>query len=426
MSRSKSVVLVIVISLLLNGSLGFGQVTYSPYSSIGIGDVQDPNTAAKFGMGGLGISNGTYYSLNIVNPALLYYNRVALFSAALLAESKTISQDGFEPYKAGSAQLNHMALAFPLISGKLSTSLVLSPYSSVNYNVSYSAPIEGNTTDSVAYVNKGDGGIDQLALSVGGELFEGFSAGFRASYLFSSIRKESASYIPIDGDEYYVATYNERLSFQDFLFSLGIAYSKKVGDGSAVNVGATYDFETNINSKFFARIDQETYLGSTIYGDTLADNTSVSQKIPSKLGLGVSYRYKDVFVVGLDYTTQNWELSPDPINGNTIYTKREKYIIGGEITPDVASINNYLKRITYRLGASYTKTPYFVRDTQITDFGINFGLSLPVVRFSSLDFGFQLGSRGTLSDNLIKENYFRVYFGVSFNDNRWFLRPKFN
>ena len=133
-----------------------------------------------------------------------------------------------------------------------------------------------------------------------------------------------------------------------------------------------------------------------------------------------------MWVAGIDYTTQDWEISKDPVSGNSLYKKREKFVVGGEITPDVASVNNYLKRITYRVGASYTKTPYFVQETQITDFGINFGLSVPVVRFSSLDFGFQFGNRGTLSNNLIKENYFRVYFGVSFNDNRWFLRPKFN
>ncbi|MCB0494807.1 MAG: hypothetical protein KDC79_01610 [Cyclobacteriaceae bacterium] len=425
MSRSKKLFFVGVIALFIVGGKSFAQVTFSPYSSIGIGDIQDPNTAAKFGMGGLGISNGTYYSLNIVNPALLYKNQVALFSAALLAESKNISQDGFETYKVGSGQLNHMAVAFPLISGKLSTSLVLSPYSAVNYNVTYQAPIDGHPTDSVSYVTKGDGGIDQLALSIGGELFKGFSVGVRASYLFSSVRKESASYIPFDGSNYYVVTYNERLSFQDFLFGVGLAYSQQVGE-SAVNFGLTYDLKTDLSSKYFARIDQENATGSTIFGDTLANDISVIQKIPSKLGLGISYKYKNMWVAGIDYTTQDWEISKDPVSGNSLYKKREKFVVGGEITPDVASVNNYLKRITYRVGASYTKTPYFVQETQITDFGINFGLSVPVVRFSSLDFGFQFGNRGTLSNNLIKENYFRVYFGVSFNDNRWFLRPKFN
>lgn len=426
MSKSKSVFLIGMLSLVLFSKISFSQVTHSPYSAIGIGDILDPTTAAKFGMAGLGVSNGTYFSLNIVNPALLHYNRVALFSAAVLGESKTINQEGFEPYAAGSGQLNHMALAFPLISGKLSTSLVLNPYSAVNYNVSYIAPIEGSATDSAFVTTKGDGGIDQLSLSFGGEVIKGLSFGVRASYLFSSIRKEGKSLAPITPNNNYVATLNERVSFQDFMFGLGMAYKYKIGETSSINVGATYDFETDVKSKLFTRFDQELITGGTVFADTINDNTPISVKLPSKLALGLSYNHKNKLVVGVDYSAQDWTQTKEIVSGASIYTKREKYVFGVEVTPDINSIDNYLKRMTYRAGASFTNTPYILSDTQITDFGINFGLSLPVVRFSSLDFGFQMGTRGTLSNNLIQENYFKVYFGVSFNDSRWFLQPKFN
>lgn len=426
MSRYKSVILIGFLTLVLYSNSSFSQVTHSPYSAIGIGDILDPTTASKFGMAGLGVSNGTYFSLNIVNPALLYYNRVALFSAAVLAESKTINQDGFEPYAAGSGQLNHMAFAFPLISGKLSTSLVLNPYSAVNYNVAYIAAIEGHPTDSAYITAKGDGGMDQLSLSFGGEIINGFSIGIKASYLFSSIRKEGISVVPLTATNNYIATINERVSFKDFMFGLGVAYKYSINETSSVNFGVTYDFETNVKSKLFARFDQELIGGGTVFADTIENNTPFTVNIPSKLAIGVSYNHKNMFLMGVDYSTQDWTESKEFMTGETIYTKREKYVFGAEITPNANSINNYLKRMTYRIGASYTNTPYLFGDTQISDFGINFGLSLPVVRFSSLDFGFQIGSRGTLMNNLIQENYFKVYFGISFNDSRWFLQPKFN
>ncbi len=404
------------------------QVTHSPYSSIGIGDIQDPTTAAKFGMAGLGVSNGTYYSLNIVNPALLHYNRVALFSAAILGETKTISQEGFEPYAAGSGQLNHMALAFPLISGKLSTALVLNPYSAVNYDVFFQSPIDGSPTDSLFVTANGDGGIDQLSLSFGGVLFKGFSLGVKASYLFSSIRKESKSVVPISTplSNNYVATVNERLSFQDFMFGLGLAYELKISESSSLNFGATYDFNTAVKSKLFIRFDQELLSGATVFADTLADNLPISVTLPEKLMVGISYNYKNKAIIGFDYSTQDWSQSNSDNLGVSSYVKREKFILGAEITPNINNLNNYFAHITYRMGASYTKTPYQFEDIQISDFGINFGLSLPVVRFSSLDFGVQIGRRGTLTNNLIQENYFKLYFGVSFNDNRWFIQPKFN
>ncbi len=426
MSKVKSVVLVGLLTFIFFSKSSFSQVTHSPYSAIGIGDILDPTTASKFGMAGLGISNGTYFSLNIVNPALLHYNRVALFSAAVLAETKTINQNGFEPYAAGSGQLNHMAMAFPLISGKLSTSLVLNPYSSVNYNLSFRTPIEGHPTDSAFISSKGDGGIDQLSLSFGGVIIKGLSVGVKASYLFSSIRKEGKSIVPLSATNNYVATINERLSFQDFMFGFGVAYKYSVSETSSFNIGATYDLSTDVKSKLFARFDQELITGGAVFADTIEDNTPVIVNIPTKLGLGFSYNHKNKFLIGLDYFTQDWSQSKEFGTDETTYAKREKYIIGAEITPDVNSINNYLKRMTYRVGASFTNTPYLVNDTQITDFGINFGLSVPVVRFSSLDFGFQVGKRGTLTNNLIEENYFKVYFGVSFNDSRWFYIPPIN
>ncbi len=427
MSRYKKIFFTGLLTSFLWSSLAIAQVTHSPYSSIGIGDLQDPTTAAKFGMAGLGVSNGTYYSLNIVNPALLHYNRVALFSAAVLGETKTINQSEFEPYAAGSGQLNHMALAFPLISGKLSTALVLNPYSAVNYDVFFQTSIEGGSSaDSVFVTAKGDGGIDQLSLSFGGELFKGLSLGVKASYMFSSIRKESKSVVPVSMplSNNYVATVNERLSFQDFMFGLGLAYNFKIGETSSINFGTTYDFKADIKSKLFIRLDQELLSGTTVFADTLADNIPISVTLPEKLAIGLSYNHKHKFIIGFDYSVQDWTKSNLMVENNL--GKREKFVLGAEVTPNMTSINNYFKRMTYRMGASFTNTPYIFGDTQITDFGINFGLSLPVVRFSSLDFGFQMGTRGTLTNNLIRENYFKLYFGVSFNDNRWFLQPKFN
>lgn len=426
MSKIKKVFFVGILASILVSNSSFSQVTHSPYSSVGIGDIQDLTTAAKFGMAGLGVSNGTYYSLNVVNPALLHYNRVALFSAAVLGETKTINQSEFEPYAAGSGQLNHMALAFPLISGKLSTSLVLNPYSAVNYDVFYQTPIEGHPTDSAFITAKGDGGIDQLSLSFGGEVIKGLSFGVRASYMFSSIRKEGKSIVPISLNNNYVATVNERVSFQDFMFGVGVAYKYPLGETSSLNIGATYDFKTEVDSKLFVRLDQEILGGGTVFADTLADNVPINVTLPEKIAFGFSYNHKNKMMLGLDYSVQDWTETKEFETNRNIYTKREKLILGFELTPDLNSLNNYFKRMTYRVGASFTNTPYIFGDTQITDVGINFGMSLPVVRFSSLDFGFQVGSRGTLSNNLIKENYFKVYFGVSFNDSRWFLQPKFN
>jgi hypothetical protein len=65
-----------------------------------------------------------------------------------------------------------------------------------------------------------------------------------------------------------------------------------------------------------------------------------------------------------------------------------------------------------------------VNNSQLKDFGINFGFSVPAGR-SSLDLAFKVGKRGDKAQNILEESYFRVYFGMSFNDT-WFIRRKFD
>ena len=76
------------------------------------------------------------------------------------------------------------------------------------------------------------------------------------------------------------------------------------------------------------------------------------------------------------------------------------------------------------MGLSLEKYPFLANNKEVKDFGINFGLSLPAGR-SSLDFAFKVGKRGNRSENILEENYYKVYFGITFND-QWFIKRKWN
>ncbi len=81
--------------------------------------------------------------------------------------------------------------------------------------------------------------------------------------------------------------------------------------------------------------------------------------------------------------------------------------------------------MTYRTGINYDNYPYLINGNMVKDFGVNFGFSMPVSRVSSLDFAFKAGKRGNLVDNTIEENYFKIYFGMTFND-QWFIKRRFD
>jgi outer membrane protein assembly factor BamA len=94
--------------------------------------------------------------------------------------------------------------------------------------------------------------------------------------------------------------------------------------------------------------------------------------------------------------------------------------LGGFYLPKINSISSYFKRITYRAGIRLEDTGILVSNndsnnnfTAVNDFGISFGLGLPLKQMSSLNISLEYGQRGTTDNNLIKENYFNVGLSLS-------------
>ena len=66
-----------------------------------------------------------------------------------------------------------------------------------------------------------------------------------------------------------------------------------------------------------------------------------------------------------------------------------------------------------------------MKSTQLDDFGVSFGLGLPVYRsLSKINIAVQAGQRGTLANGLIREQYVRLSLGFSFAD-KWFNKYKY-
>jgi hypothetical protein len=111
---------------------------------------------------------------------------------------------------------------------------------------------------------------------------------------------------------------------------------------------------------------------------------------------------------------------------NVSYQKQEKYSIGGYFIPKYNTFSGYAKRITYRGGLKYEKTGLVVNNQSINDMGVTFGLGMPITgSFSNVNFGFELGKKGTTASNLVQENYAVFSVGMSLND-RWFVKRKFD
>ena len=94
------------------------------------------------------------------------------------------------------------------------------------------------------------------------------------------------------------------------------------------------------------------------------------------------------------------------------------------------NFRNYFSRVTYRYGAYYQKGALNIAGQNINRFAVTGGVTLPfqkssVTRMNSVDLGLEIGKTGTLTNNLIQQNFINFRIGINFAD-KWFTKRLYN
>ena len=116
-------------------------------------------------------------------------------------------------------------------------------------------------------------------------------------------------------------------------------------------------------------------------------------------------------------------------NTGTTFEDASTLSLGGFYIPKYNSFTNYWERVVYRAGLRFETTGLQVQNESIKEFGMSFGVGLPVGTnrnpFSNANLGIEIGKRGTTNANLIQENFLKFKISLSLND-RWFQKRKFD
>lgn len=413
--------------LLLGIAVGVSaQSAASPYSIFGIGTLSSKALTFHDNMGGLGISNGKPWILNNINPALLPLNNFSTFDAGLSVEKRTLNTSELKQSNT-SGGLRYLALAFPIADGKWTMAAGLMPYSNVSYNIIASGKVINRDEADAHYQYIGSGGINQVYLSSGWQLIPNFLYfGARAAYSFGTVKDESIIGI---SERVYVnvadtigipksfnsSTYYRSSRYSDFIFDGGLNMRKRFGKDMEVDLGFVYELATNMNTTRDERIEivDDDGISPT---DTIVNNEKGITYLPQKYGIGLSISKATKWTFGIDFYSRDWSQLKSDFSNEQELTKSYEIILGGEFTPDFFSVNSYMKRVTYQFGFNYEQTPVKINNENINDFGINFGVSLPAGRASIFNIGFKYGQLGTTSNGLIREDYFKINMGMTFND----------
>lgn len=398
--------------------------TSSPYSRFGIGEIENSSLGRTKGMGGISSGIRLPFEINTYNPAsyTAVPSKVFLFQVGIKSKRTDFitNTNSITNYDFGLASIN----AALKVNKYWGMSFGLMPVSSIGYKI--------ETTDSVTlndYTSKyentyvGEGGISQLYFG-NAFAYKGLSIGINAAYYFGALSKNTTSLMNEIGYISYLVD-NEDVKIKDLHLRYGLQYNDSIFNKYNLTIGGFFENKTDLNADVLRYTNRTiTVGGEATISDTIINDTINSGNVgmPMSYGFGFSIMSKQ-FIIGADYETSNWKDVLMFGQAQNTLANSSKLSFGIEFTQDYTS-KKYLKTINYRLGGYIGNSNVILNNTQIADKGVNFGLGIPTKNGTKINIAFGIGQKGTIENNLIKENYYTINLNFNLVD-RWFVRRKF-
>ncbi len=399
--------------------------TTSPFSRYGLGELASVNYGRSAAMGGASIGSRHAMQINATNPAT--YSSIDSLSFLF-----NMGFDGsVGNYKSNSGKLRtndvnfrYFAMNFP-ITRWAGAGMGIQPFSDMGYEVAMNQTIEDFGTVSHSYF--GNGTLSKAYIGGAIKPFKNLSIGANLNYIFGELKQNSSVYFPESG-ALYVITRAESTRLRDFNLTYGFQYDIDLKKNKYLTIGATFENQTDMTALHSLLSAKQLNLSSTTLRDTLKYVSEKKDKIifPQSLGVGASFTKINNFEISADYYTAKWSKAEFFGSSNELITDLNRFSAGLEYIPDAYSIRSFWKRVRYRSGFHYENSYLVLNNRQIDEIGISFGAGIPLVKSKSIaNFALEFGRKGTMKDDLVRNNYmkFSVYLDLF---DYWFVKRKFD
>jgi hypothetical protein len=385
------------------------------------------NNGEQRALGGVAIGSRSNTSINTVNPAS--YSSVDSMTFMFdLGTSALISNfsDQTQGKSTFNANLEYLTMQFPL--GKwLGFSAGLLPYSFSGYDFYSNDTLYQKTNnklrDTVAYTNSfiGSGGFSQVYMGLSAKLFNHFSVGVNAYYMYGTIYNyRDLSFASTSG--FTSTTEANIIRANNFRFRFGLQYFNTFAEKHDVTLGIIYEPKIKLNGGF-------SQITTGVLNDTIdashPNYTAYGFELPSSYGIGLNYMYDKKLSIGIDYSLQEWK-DAEFYGKLDSLSNRSKLAVGVEYQPNPRG-RHFSDRVRYRAGFNVSNSYYKVNGvTPPENFEITGGLGLPLYNkttnsISMLNVSLEYGKIGS-TDNL-REDYLKLTFNIVF-DEHWFFKRK--
>ena len=407
-----------IAAVLLLGIVTLNAQSSSVYTRYGIGDLEYGYSPRMIGIGDLGVSILDADHIIVTNPAswsVLNRTRVEFsfgYRGDLISDanqSKFTSETEFKGFTFG----------FPISRDfGIGAVIGLVPYSRVSYKAVQNLSYEDESLKSYKILYEGKGGLSKIFFGSSVGLPFGFSAGATIDYYFGN--QSYLSTVEFEDNNSNINTiYENNRRTTGFGTTAGIISSNLAKD---LNFNVFSDLRFGFSFNYIANLNTDTLYTSTslFLVDTLAI-AKTEMQVPTRFNSGISFVLGETYNISLDYMFQPMSKFSFDNKPEVNLRDANKFSAAFEYKPKRTIGMTTWEQIVWRMGLSYEQTQYTFNGTGINQFSTYAGFSYPLGVENTLDLAVEYSKKGTTENNLLSENSFKIYLGVSFGD-LWFLR----
>lgn len=406
---------------------GITQNVSSPYSMLGIGDMEIKDYGRYFATGSASVSRRDISSYNFTNPASLtsLSFKTMNFDLAFRGRSSTFRSNDSDTatFPSNDFIVKRIALAFK-VSENSGIAIGFKPYSSVGY-LSMNAAKRSREDLSLASIVDGSGGINQIYASYGYKINKHLSIGITASSLFGSIKEETKYLSNISNLNLQK---NKTRQYNGANILGGLQYHSLNKRKWSHLIGFTFSASTEL-------IGVQSVEYSDLSGSLTNENEDISFKMPYSVSLGYSSILNNVFTFTAEGNYYHWSrqkledkrsfTGPSArLSAGIEYSKKEfTWDYRKATTGSIVSAPAMSERYYLGWGVSAENSYLYPSNKALWDFSMSFGGGLNVNRKLSLFGGIESGIKGNLKKQQIRENYVQFIMGLTVKE-IW-IGPKF-
>jgi hypothetical protein len=404
---------------LVSGSSILAQNNASPYSIVGIGDIEKSSFDRTSGMGHAGValsSDATNRFLYHANPASYSGLQDKFFNFEATARYKGVNYSGSPIGNASANQSSDLQFKKLVVAIKIKpkwgAAIGLLPFSTSNYSFYSTKTIIGSSTIVSTY-NEGTGSTNQFFIANSYKVNKHLSVGLHTAYIFGQLDQKETLLSNVSDS---TLSTDKNILLGNFFFKGGLQFQTKVNKNIQLLAGATGSLKTALkaNNQLKVTDGATTLLSDNHYKDTYFN-------LPLSYTGGIAAKIKNKYTIAADYNFQRWTGS-NTNSYNYQLVNSSRYSLGFEYSSKI-NFRDYqgnilsAERYFMQAGLFYTDSYLKIYGKQINEYGITFGGGFNSVKSNlGLQLGLEIGKRGTTDVGLIKEVYTQFHTTFVYRD----------